>query len=159
MPRSTPHRRSGHGVVSPPLSKRERITELLKVQVQTFPQKELFPEEVERWVADLSAFPIEAIEFAFDNWRRNGRFFPVYADILDLCIAWEPDSEKYPSGCSAECKARHGRGYHWNDILKFWKLHDAKRAEINGPLKEPEIEALFAEIDKERGSAPEWRRA
>jgi hypothetical protein len=52
---------------------------------------------------------------------------------------------------SAEC-ARNGR-------KETLKMYMAKRAEVNGPLKEPEIEALLAELDSKRPSgAPEWRK-
>jgi hypothetical protein len=152
-------RRSATGETSPQSNRLELIKNWLKVMSQTWPQKELFPDEIERWMADLSAFPPGAINWAFDNWRRNGDFFPVPSVILDQCVAWEPDEKKYTAGCSKECKARHGKGYHTNDMLKLWKMYDVKRAEINGPLKDDEIEALLVQIDKQRGTPPVWRRA
>ncbi len=157
MPSSKARVRKDTGEVLQPLNKADRIRDLLKLQLLTFPQKELFPEEIGNWERDLDPFPLPAIEWAFDNWRRNGRFFPVYGDIIDQCIAWLPEEKKY-SGCSRECKEKHGKGYHWNDVLKLWKLHDAKRAELGRALNDGEIDALLSELDSKReGGAPEWR--
>src|ERR1700674_499923 len=133
MPKSTQRRRKGHGEIVKPLNKLERIGELLQVQVETFPQKELTSEEIARWEADLSDYPIEAIEYAFDSHRRLAMFFPVPAQILDICKTWLPP-HKYSPGCSAECKAQHGTSYGENDILYLWSLHSVKRAELNRPL-------------------------
>lgn len=144
--------------------KRDRIRQLLKTQLLTFPQKELFEEEIGNWERDLDPFPIAAIEWAFDNWRRNGRFFPVYGDILNQCIGWEPpDRATAQSGCSKECSSRHGHGYHWNDIkrlnaLVVEKIQSEGRTADN-PLTEHEIDALLAKVDQVRkGGAPESRR-
>src|SRR3954470_14690403 len=110
MPSSRQHRRKGHGAVMPPLSVFERIDSLLKEHLSIFPSKaELMEMEIEHWHHDLSQHRVEAIEFAFDNWRRNGRFFPVFADIIELCEAWEPTERAKPV-CSDECVSRHGRG-------------------------------------------------
>jgi hypothetical protein len=159
MPQSKPRRRSGRGEVLPPLSKLEKITDLLKTQLETFPQKELSPEEIERWVKDLEPFEIVAIEAAFDAHRRNGLFFPVPGQILDLCIAWQPEP-KYKPGCSRECLARHGKGYNENDIAKLWKLYAAKLEQLpNRSLTDGEVNQLLDELDRWRGHSPEWRAA
>ena len=157
MPKSRPRRQAGHGEILPPLTMQDRIKEFLLVQVETFPPKELTTAEVERWIRDLSGYRLEAIDFAFDNWRRNGTFFPVPADILSLCDAWLPQ-EQVARGCTKECKERHHKGYGETDVLKLWNLFNAKRAQVNRELTEAEQEELLVALDSSRaGGAPEWR--
>ena len=150
-----------------PILKNARIRELLKVQLQTFPQKELFEEEIVNWERDLEPFPIRAIEWAFDNWRRSGRFFPVYGDILDQCIAWLP-AERSTAVCDADCKKKHGTGYGENaalglhDVTQLFelvsrKIRTEKRSRDN-KFTDEEIEQLLVDLDKMRGGAPEFRR-
>lgn len=158
MPSSKPRKRSGRGEVVPPLSKLSKIGELLQVQVETFPQKELTPEEVERWDRDLSNYPIEAIEYAFDNHRRLAMFFPVPAQILDLCQSYLP-TVRDPNACDAECRSRHGKGYGELDMQHLWKTFTAKRVKLNRQLNATEFEMLLQELDKARGQVPEWRAA
>jgi hypothetical protein len=156
MPSSKVRRRSGHGEVVPPLSKQLRIGELLAIQQETFPQKELTQAEVDRWVEDLGGYAIEAIEFSFDTHRRLAMFFPVPADILELCETWAPAQESTHL-CSEECRARHGRGYSWTDVMKLWKLFNAKFEELGRKLTKDEWELLYVEVDKQRGQVPAWR--
>ncbi len=155
MPSSTTHRRKGRGEVVPPLSKLSRIGELLQVQVETFPQKDLTPEEVERWDRDLNNYPMEAIEHAFDTHRRLAMFFPVPAQILELCQSFEPT--KYERHCSSECQSRHGRGYGELDMQKLWHLFTDKRKKSDRPLSEGEFDILLNDLDKLRGNPPAWR--
>jgi len=157
MPQSKPRRRSGRGEIVPPLSKLSRIGELLQVQVETFPQKELTSAEVERWGQDLTAYAIEAIEYAFDTHRRLAMFFPVPAQIIELCHSYLPESETTTRSCEPECMERHGRGYGWNDIMKLWKLFNAKFEQLGRKLTSTEWEELYAEVDKARGQVPAWR--
>jgi hypothetical protein len=156
VPKSKQHRRSGTGEVIPPLSVSERILDLLKVQQKTFPPKELDQDEIERWVRDLEPFQIAAIEWSFDNWRRNGRFFPVPADILDQCISWNPP-ELERKGCNAECRRRHHQGYGETDVIKLWKLAEAKRMELGRALTDADYDELMTVLDKWRGKPPAWR--
>jgi hypothetical protein len=157
MPQSKRRRQVGHGEIVPPLSKLDRIGELLQVHSETFPNKELNPAEIARWEMALKDYRLEAIEFAFDNWWRNGQFFPVPADILSLCDAWLP-KEQVARGCTKECKERHHKGYSETDVLKLWNLFNKKRAEVNRALTESEQEELLDALDKTRaGGAPEWR--
>jgi hypothetical protein len=142
----------------PPLTVFERVNELLKEHLAIFPSKtELTEAEIEHWHRDLESYPLAAIEWAFDNWRRNGRFFPVFADIIDLCSAWAPHQQMREKGCSQECQSRHGKGYGDVDMLVFAKLFLAKRGELNRPLTNAELDGVLDEVDKKRGGAPEWR--
>jgi hypothetical protein len=140
-----------------PILKHDRIRELLKTMLQTWPQKELFADEIGHWERDLEVFPIVAIEQAFDSWRRNGRWFPVYGDIIDLCIAYQPEPT-YKPGCSKACLARHGKGYSEVDVKKLYELYvERKDNAVTRPMTDREIEALLRDLDKWRGKVPEWR--
>lgn len=160
MLRSKQPKASASGELMPPLSVLDRIDWNLKDQLLAFPSKgQLEPEEIEHWHQDLGRFPIRAIDAAFDNWRKNGRFFPHYGAILDQCIAWQPaDKSEYAPGCSKECRSRHGRGYNQFDMLKMFKMYVAKRTEVDRLVNNQEVLALFDELDKLRGRAPEWRK-
>lgn len=156
MPRSTQHKRSGRGEIVPPSSKQDRIDELLKIQVQTFPSKELFTDEIQRWYRDLDVYPLGSIEWAFENWRRNGSFFPVPSDILSQCSVWAPTTGQ--SVCDQECQSHHGRGYGEPDVLWLWKAFSTKRAEVERSLTGSEVEALLVELDTKRKNVPAWRK-
>lgn len=155
MPTSKPRRRRGKGETIPPLMRPERIDELLRVQVETFPNKVLSAEEIGRWQADLEPYLMEAVEWAFDNWRRNGHFFPVPGDIIDQCDAWTPAIQQ--GLCAPECKARHGKGLWENDIVWLWKAFSKKRAEVDRALTEDEKQEVLAALDVFRGGPPEYR--
>lgn len=159
MRQSKTRRRSGHGEIVPPLSKLQRIGDLLQIQLETFPQKELTTGEVERWGEDLKDYSIEAIEYAFDTHRRLAMFFPVPGHIIELCRAYLPESETTTRSCEPECQDRHGRGYGWNDIMKLWKLHDAKREDVGRKLTAEEWDGLLDILDGKRGQSPAWRSA
>ncbi len=159
MPSSPRRRRSGHGEVIPPLLVSDRIDLLLKEQLSIFTTKpELTEAEIEHWHRDLGGYPITAIEFAFDNWRRNGHFFPVYADVIQLCESFLPPQQRV-NKCAPECEAQHGRGYGWNDMLKLWEMHDAKREEVGRKLTAEEWDVLLDLLDGKRGQSPAWRSA
>lgn len=58
------------------------------------------------------------------------------------------------AGCDAECKSRHGRGYHENDVK--WVLRNYIIHVKAGGHKTPWD--FFDELDKKRaGGPPEWR--
>lgn len=157
MPSSKQRRRKGYGEIVPPLSKLDRIAELLRIQVETFPQKELTPEEIARWEQDLSDYPLPAIEYAFDQHRRLAMFFPVPGQILDLCESYELKTEQ-EERCSRECKSRHGLGYGWVEMRKLWQLFGEAREKLGRPLDDLEFSSLLNVIDKQRGYTPAWRR-
>lgn len=156
MPSSTQRKRKGRDEATTPLLLLDIIDNWLKEMRRMWPQKELQAEEIENWHRDLGVFPQQAIEQGFEAWRRNGHWFPIYGDIIDLCIAYQPEPE-YKPGCSRECKARHGRGYNQVDMTKLFDMYVARRQEVNGPLNQPEVERLLGKLDTWRGKAPEWR--
>ena len=74
--------------------------ELLKTCQSLF-AKELTKEEVEFWGQFLNPFSTAELKYAFDNWNRNGRFFPKPKDISDLCDAFRLSlaNQNNPVGC------------------------------------------------------------
>lgn len=155
-------RRKGHGEVVPPLSTSDRIDSLLKEHLAIFPSKsELTEGEIEHWHRDLGQYQTAAIEWAFDTWRRNGHFFPVYADITSLCEAWNPP-ELERKGCDAACRRRHHQGYGEVDVkylnsLVVGKIMAEGRTREQR-LTDSEIDALLDQVDTRRGSHPMWRQ-
>jgi len=158
MSKSTQRKRSAQGVLIPPSSLLDVIDRCLKDLQRTWPNKELTTEEIEHWHADLGVFSRGAIEYAFECWRRNGRFFPVFGDILDLCVTFQPP-EVTKRGCSIECRERHGKGYNENDIAKLFKLYETRISQLSRPMTDAEINKLLDDLDKWRGKRPQWRVA
>jgi len=156
MPRSAPHRRKGRGEIITPLSKRELIEDCLKVQLETFPQKELTPGEIERWEMDLAHYSEAAIKFAFEEHRRLAMFFPVPGQIIDLCETWVSPAA-YKWACDQECRDRHGRGYGEADVLYLWYRLEALRATLGRSVSAGEINGLLDDLDVKRGNPPAWR--
>ena len=154
--------------IVPSSQKLDVITNWLQKMLDRFPAKGRITEsEIQDWHKDLSAFSIAAIDFAFEKHRTNAIFFPLNAQIIDLCISYEPaDSPTVISNvrCDAECKKRHGTGYHWHDM--YWLLAKLRAACVVGPetcrktpLQPGELDALMDELDKKRpGGAPVFRR-
>ena len=163
MPKSTQQKNKGKGQPILPSIVYDVIDRELKAHLTYFPSKgEITEGEIATWHRDLEVFQIKAIEWAFDCWRRNGRFFPVYGDILDLCIAYQPREITQKNGCDAECRRNHFRSYSWGydggDLLWMW----AKLAEIDHKPSPAEWNKLLDELDSKRdGGAPpaaaEWR--
>jgi hypothetical protein len=103
------------------------------------------------------------LRFAFDNWNRNGRYFPKPKDVLEQVEVYRQTVPKnkygYPD-CDAICKAQHGKGYSGEDILWLWKRYNDMLATLpNRAMTEAEVDGLLRELDSRRkGGAPEWRK-
>lgn len=159
MPSSKPQKSKARSVVMPPLTTFDRIDSLLQHELERFrsTKAEITEEEVEHWHRYLEPYPLQAIEWAFDSYRRNGNFFPVYGNIIDLCKAWRP-TEAQAGLCEPFCRARHGKGYHANDMIWLWDNYNRLRGQLpDRPLTDGEINTLLDQLDKHRGRAPEWR--
>jgi hypothetical protein len=154
MPRSRQRNDKKQGVLLRPPNESDRILQLVQEMGGQF-QREMEESDFQRWLRDLARFPIAAIEFAFEKWHENGRFFPQPADIRDLCNAWTPNIPVYMDGCNALCKLRHGKGYGTADVLWLYGQYMKKRK--GSALNEPEIEILLDMLDKHRKHAPAWR--
>jgi hypothetical protein len=102
----------------------------------------------------LDPIPVATLRYAFDNWNRNGEFFPKPKNIGDLVQAYSVDSKGTGWKCDAECQARHGKGYHSNDMLWLFKRMEKEIA----AGRKVDSAALMDELDRKRaGGAPEWR--
>jgi hypothetical protein len=74
---------------------------LLKTTQQMF-AKDLTDEELIFWGKFLSGFSLAEIRYAFENWNRNGRFFPKPKDIGDLAESYRLSvaNQQFPIGCA-----------------------------------------------------------
>lgn len=145
---------SGQQRPSTEFSERSR---LLKTHQALF-GKDLSDDEARVWLGVMRDFSIIELRYAFDNWARNGKFFPKPKDIIELCDAFRlshPSNFGYPN-CDDLCKSRHWRGYGENDVKWLLRRYFEER-------KKPQpmtAEQLLEELDSKReGGAPEWRRA
>jgi hypothetical protein len=119
--------------------------------------KELTPEEAAYWREFLNSYSLEELRYAFDNWQRNGQFFPKPSDIVQLVDVFRKSITRrigHP-GCDELCKSRHGRGYGEGDVLWLWhrmEQHVAAGRSVNAS-------ALLDELDSKREDGPPaWRK-
>lgn len=159
--------------------------------------KELEAGDLRLWDRMLYSFSDQAIVWAFEQWQRNGKFFPKPAEILELVRAYGSSAEnqvqycghcqegwiainpeaspadqqvrrcecvmaaiadsKLPAHkCDSACKARHGKGYHTNDVL--WLFRRYQRELAVNPKAKPED--FLDELDRKRQSgvaAQDWQ--
>ena len=75
-------------------------SDLLKTCQSLF-AKDLSEEELQFWKQFLTQFSLQELRYAFDNWNRNGRWFPKPKDIGDQCEAYRIalTNSEYPIGC------------------------------------------------------------
>jgi len=110
-------------------------------------------EEAQVWKDFLASYPSGAIEYAFENWQRNGKFFPKPADILELIRAYHIDHREKIS------YDHQGEGYGENDLLYLWKRFVSLKASLpNRALTDAEINSLLDDLDEKRGETPSWRK-
>ncbi len=113
-------------------------------------------EEIQVWKGFLETYSASAIEYAFENWQRNGHFFPKPAQILELIRAYHIQHRSD----YVQHYEHHGEGYGETDVLILWKMYQAMSAQVGGrKLTKKEKAALMDELDKKRESVPEWRRS
>ena len=129
-----------------PLEESDRIDSALLLMA-TRMGKSLTPERIRQWHDDLLNYPIDAIEWAFDNWSRNAARTPALADILELLNTWNVENQ--PVGETCQCFAEHDRGYNGNDCVWLFQ----KIVANNGRFQE----SMYDELDKKRGRSPDWR--
>lgn len=161
MPKSSRGKTKTAQSIVPTSQKQDAIDRLLQKMLDAFPAKgTITPDEIADWHRDLNPFSLEAIEFAFDSHRRNAIFFPIYGQIIDLCISYDPPGQQLrtTARCDDECKSRHHKGYSEVDVKHLWELYEKRREMVQHPMTEEEIEILLCDLDKKRGSKPEWRR-
>lgn len=63
--------------------------------------KDLDEGELKFWRDFMGGYSIAELRFAFENWQRNGRFFPKPKDIAEQCEAYRVGevSKHIPIGC------------------------------------------------------------
>lgn len=136
----------------------------------------------------MKPIPLADLRYAFENWNRNGRFFPKPKDISDLCEAYRMSlaNQQNPIGCSrcewtgfyevsrkgvervvAPCPCRTNpslREKQFEHYGQGYNENDMKwlfrrmQQEIKGGRK-INSDALLAELDRKRpDGAPEFRR-
>jgi hypothetical protein len=158
MPRSSRSKTKSAHTMMPSSQKQDAIDKWLQKMLNAFPAKgQITPEEINDWHKDLGNFSLEAIDFAFEKHRTIAIFFPIYGQIIDLCLSYDPPDVlvKTNARCDATCQARHGKGYNENDMK--WLFRRMQQIYAGGDT--PDSEALLTELDsKRKGGAPEWRK-
>lgn len=112
--------------------------------------KTLTVDEGQVWKEFLATYSSAAIEYAFENWQRNGRFFPKPADILELIRAfYVAQRDTYQAADYG------GGGYGSADCLALWKLfHEKYPKPVGRPLTREERKALIDELDRRKQAIP-----
>jgi hypothetical protein len=138
----------------------ERSAKLLILKTsQALFSKELTEPEFQFWTTVLDEHSVAALRYAFENWNRNGRYFPKPKDIIELMDAYKMSKAQYghPT-CDDLCKSRHFKGYGTEDMVWLFDRYFAKRKALgNRVLNESEVGALMDELDVRRGKPPVWR--
>ena len=84
--------------------------------------RSLTPEEAQVWKDFLASYPSLAIDWAFENWQRNGHYFPKPAQILELIRAYHVEHKE----TSPPRYEHHGEGFGEGDVLALWKIYQEK---------------------------------
>lgn len=104
-------------------------------------------EEAQVWKDFLASYPSEAIEFAFENWQRNGHFFPKPAAILELIRAYSLQHRN----AERIVYEHHGTGYGESDVLSLWKIFQEKYLKpLTKRLSYEQRADLIDELDRRR---------
>jgi hypothetical protein len=105
-------------------------------------------------LTDIQAYKylVRAIGLAKEQGIKVDQFFFRQGEYSNIRPLMKPNET---AGCAPECKARHGQGYHWNDVKWIMKQYVAHVQ--TGGRKTPDD--FFAELDTKRiGGAPAWKR-
>lgn len=81
------HTKADHSETRNSLTESSERRRLLKTTQGLF-AKDLSEEEVKFWLDFLKPFSLAELRYAFENWHRNGRFFPKPKDVSDLVEAY-----------------------------------------------------------------------
>jgi hypothetical protein len=65
--------------------------------------KDFTAKEYKLWTGILSDYSDTAVEWAFENWQRSGKFFPKPAELLELLHTFSSSSENQVKLCGI-CK-------------------------------------------------------
>lgn len=61
---------------------------LQKMALTSVFNKELTELDYEAWEKLLTPYPLKGIDYAFENWQRNGKIWPKPVNIIELIAAW-----------------------------------------------------------------------
>lgn len=124
--------------------------ECLKTAQAIF-SKDLIEAEIRFWWEFLDCFTDQEVSYAFENWNRNGKFFPKPGDIREQVEAYR-DSVRPAYRASA----KPGSGFGKIEVLALWKLvndrmHIFKKSnESYIPLSDYEIDKLCQQVEVKR---------
>jgi hypothetical protein len=112
--------------------------------------RSLTVEEAQVWKDFLSSYPSLAIEYAFENWQRNGHYFPKPAQILELIRAY---SIEHRSDYVHRYE-HHGEGYSAADVILLWKIfHEKYPDPLTKSLTYEQRQDLIDELDRRKAAA------
>ena len=148
-----------------------KVSELLRILTALnlhFPQTGRAPQELQLlasdWIEDLAAYSLPVIEKAAKKARRELRFFPCTAEMLELCDMVQKEAERvHESLALPEPEPNNDdyceRGKAWCEKIKA-KLHtrafpvansmNRPRAFYNPPDRKSMEQAYSAQLEKER---------
>lgn len=96
-------------------------------------------------------YMLRAIKLAKEQGVTVDRMFFMNGEYAQM----RPPAAVPEGRCDAECRARHGRGYHTNDVQ--WVMVQYFQEVKAGGVRTPEY--FFKELDRQRqGGPPEWKR-
>jgi len=101
------------------------------------------------WKDFLASYSSAAIEFAFENWQRNGHYFPKPAQILELIRAYHVEHRE----TQTPRYEHHGEGYGEGDVIALMKLFREKYPSPRRRLTYEERQDLIDELDRRRDMA------
>jgi len=112
--------------------------------------RSLTVEEAQVWKDFLSSYPSSAIEYAFENWQRNGHYFPKPAQILELIRAYHVEHRSD----YVERYEHHGEGYNEADVIALMKLYREKYpVKLTRYLTYEQRQDLIDELDRRKATA------
>jgi len=138
----------------PPSTTLLKQAQLLKTSQAIF-SKDLAPEEIQFWKNFLQPFGLPEIEYAFENWNRNGRYFPKPAEIKELIESYR--ESKRPA-YRLQAPPMPG-GFGKVEILALWGLVNKRVEEFKKsgqpyiPLTDDEITELCQQVAAKRDAA------
>lgn len=81
-----------------PVYSTETIQNLILLCADLF-HEELTQAKVKFWKDLLAPLPVAGVEYAFDQWNRNGDFFPKPKDITQLVAMWRESNDAAVKTC------------------------------------------------------------
>jgi hypothetical protein len=147
------HRLSGQSEILLPSTESSIKAECLKTAQAIF-GKDLIEAEIKFWWEFLDCFTEQEVSYAFENWGRNGKFFPKPGDIRELVDAYRDSTRP-----AFKASANPGTGFGKIELLSLWGLvcerveTFRKGKEQYVPLTDQEIEKLCRQVEAKKRTA------